>query len=668
LLDLLSVEICEWDGSECVLPLIRELTAELRPPEQLKVSGDGIYGTIWNTRRDDLDPERTYRIRVLASGGELGHVDVDVLDPDADDRKEGDTDHVHLVPGQTLPIRFVVEVGTGERAGSGGGTVELAGGDVVLDVPAGALTQDALLTAAPTNNVPSGGPPIVPGTAWAFGPEGIEFEHPVFMTIAYDPGNVPADVDENELRIHKLVDGEFIQQNAGLVDLVNHTVSAEVDGFSVFVVIPRDPENPEDVLPPEVRSLQVLDPTTGTYGNAVTIDVSAADGRLDFRLHMVDDGTGVDWFYVQVLSPSGQQLRYPCYTSQDPNPGGQDTNGFWDCGEGFPQYAEAGLWTVRGVYVEDNIHNAIWHWDQQRGLCDNVHDRCIPNVPQITVNSSPEDITPPIVQSFEVSPDATPRVFGPSVSVAASTQWQRVVFGLQATDDLAGVGGVFRWDRIEFRVIGPSGQDRWTSDCTLTQGTELSGFWECYLWLPPQSEAGTWVVDWMQVTDRVGNGGSSGRSRFRPDGNGQLCNQEGTCFTPPSVQVLGTGDGEPPSLASVGIALDGSDVVTTTLVLDGLSGVSGVYIRYNSVETTQWQDCSATMTAGTPNAGSWACTISFPVTAARGQWALALWVYDIADNWRYYSRRPSDGFLCYWDPTTSQQICEDFGDTDLILQ
>jgi hypothetical protein len=74
------------------------------------------------------------------------------------------------------------------------------------------------------------------------------------------------------------------------------------------------------------------------------------------------------------------------------------------------------------------------------------------------------------------------------------------------------------------------------------------------------------------------------------------------------------------------------------------------------------------MTAGTPNAGSWACTISFPVTAARGQWALALWVYDIADNWRYYSRRPSDGFLCYWDPTTSQQICEDFGDTDLILQ
>ena len=40
----------------------------------------------------------------------------------------------------------------------------------------------------------------------------------------------------------------FVQQDAGLVDLDEHTVSAEVTGFSVFVVLPRDPDNLERLV------------------------------------------------------------------------------------------------------------------------------------------------------------------------------------------------------------------------------------------------------------------------------------------------------------------------------------------------------------------------------------------------------------------------------------
>ncbi|NNL29637.1 MAG: hypothetical protein HKO77_01375, partial [Gemmatimonadetes bacterium] len=230
LLDLLSVEICEWNGTECVLPLVREITADLNAPERIFVSDDGVYATVWSTRKDDLDPERIYRIRVLASGGLLGYVDVDVVEPGRNRRSSGGEDHVHLVAGQSLSIGFVIEEGTGERAGSDGGVVELAGGQITLDLPAGALQGDVLLTATPTDDVPTGGPPIVPGTAWDFGPDGIEFDHPVFMTIPFDPADVPSGVDPNELRIHKVVNGEFVQQNAGLVDLGNNTVSAQVDG------------------------------------------------------------------------------------------------------------------------------------------------------------------------------------------------------------------------------------------------------------------------------------------------------------------------------------------------------------------------------------------------------------------------------------------------------
>ena len=676
LLDLLSIEICAWDGSECVLPLVREMTAELRAPERLKVSDDAIYGSVWNTRSDDLDPNQTYRIRVLASGGELAYVDVDVLDPD--DRNEGDTDHVHIVPGQTLPIRFVIEVGTGERAGADGGVVELAGGQVVLDVPEGALTGDAFLTAAPTDDVPSGGPPIVPGTAWAFGPDGIEFEHPVFMTIAYNRADLPDGVDENVLRIHKLVDGEFVQQNAGLVDLINHTVSAEVDGFSVFVVIPRDPDNPEDIEAPEVRSMQVFDPATGTFGDAVTIDVSGADQVVSVRLAMTDDISGVLALVVQFVGPSGEQLRNGCdlalLDEQPPN-AGSDTNGEWLCPTTWPPYSEAGTWSVRFVRVTDKTGNRrVYTASESGALCDlrDVLADCIAPSTEVTVVSVPTDLTAPTIQSFAVSLDTQPRVFGPSVTVNASTGPTTLIFGWAATDDLSGVGvdpSEQRFPGFFFGLvlIGPSGQGSgWFCWDTPASGTRLDGFWECDPPIRQFAEEGTWRVTQLRVTDRVGNGGGFQNS-YRENGMGELCNGAGACVSQPTVEVIGAGDSEPPALVGLGIALDGSDVVTTMPFTDNISGVSRVSVSYSSTETTQFQLCEASLTGGTPQGGVWACTISFPQFAALGQWVVRIFARDAAENTRSYFRRASDGFLCYNDPDIGQ-VCQDFGDTDIILQ
>jgi len=274
LLDLLAVEICEWTGDGCALPLIRRITSEVRPPEGLKVNESaGFYRALWTTKGDDLDPEKTYRVRVLASGGELGHADVDVVEEDEGGWNPQGAEMVRLAQGDGLPIVFRIEEGLGERAGAEDRTVTLAGRAVTLDLPEGALSGDVFFTATPAD-VPPGGPPIAPGTAWDLGPDGLDFGVPVWLTLSYDPANLPPGTEEDELRIHKLVDGKFIKMDAGSVDEVEHTVTALVDGFSVYVAS----ESSHDV--------RVCGAVGGDFPNYATLAAGVAAVAEDGVVHL----------------------------------------------------------------------------------------------------------------------------------------------------------------------------------------------------------------------------------------------------------------------------------------------------------------------------------------------------------------------------------------------
>src|SRR5512134_1338261 len=101
LLDLLAIEICEWDGSACVGAPVRRITSANGPSEGLRVvPGAEVYRAPWHTGPDGLDPAKSYRLRVLASGGELGHADLDILDPSE-------------VPGPDTPAAGAVTVVNG---------------------------------------------------------------------------------------------------------------------------------------------------------------------------------------------------------------------------------------------------------------------------------------------------------------------------------------------------------------------------------------------------------------------------------------------------------------------------------------------------------------------------------------------------------------------------
>ena len=670
LLDLLAVEICEWNGSACVQPLVRRLTSRDDPPARLQLTDDASYRALWKTQGDRLDPARNYRIRVLASGGELGHVDVDVVAPE-ENSAPAQPGYVKLVAGSTLPIGFVIEKGTGERAGAGGGTIELTGG-VKLEIPPGALQEDVFFTAVPAANLPPGNTPMIPGTAWDFGPDGLVFAKPVVMTIPYDPAAVPAGVAQGELRIHKLVNGAYQQQNAGLVDLVNHTVSAEVNGFSVYVVLLRDPNNLEDIEAPVIRAFEVRDAGTPTFGSSATLDVSTGDATLVTRIALTDDISGVNWIDLRWISPTGRQVRFPCYRGGAPN-SGSDTNGEWECSAIFPRYAEGGLWQPQVVWIRDNVQNQAVFVKFAGGFCQITNPtNCLTNLPQITVNSATPDINPPVLQSLGVSLDVQPRTFGSSVAVDAGTGPRRIWFGFSATDNLSGIGGFQPYDYFWLSLAGPNSQPvDYIGTCSLTQGTSVNGFWECFVDVPALAQTGTWRLARLRVPDRVGNGGWSGFSDFLPNGSGQLCNSSQNCVTSPTVNVTSTGDGAPPTLQSVAIQADQGgtqgEVTTTLAITDDISGVAFVRVNYTSTTTTQFRECYPPRTSGTATNGSWACSITFSTLAARGQWALNVEVIDVAGNRRFYSRRASDGFLCYFDPTTNSQVCQNFGTTDLVL-
>jgi ZU5 domain len=667
LLDLLSVEICEWNGTACVQPVLRRLTSKDDPPAGLTISDDGVYQALWKTQGSNLDPARNYRVRVLASGGELGHVDVDVVGSGRDPASPAG--YVRMNAGSTLPVTFVVEKGIGARVGAAGGTITLANG-VRLTFPAGALPQDVFITAVPATNLPPSNKPIVPGTAWDFGPDGLVFAKPVVVTIPYDPAAVPAGVPQAELRIHKLVNGSYEQQDAGLVDLVNHTVSAELKGFSVYVIIQRDPQNLQDVEAPEIRAFEVRNSTTPTFGGSTTLDVSTGDATLFTRLAMVDNGSGVGFMDLRWFSPTGRQLRFPCYRGGAPETG-SDTNGEWICTAIFPRHAEGGLWRADVVWIRDKVENqALFVNNGQGGFCQtNKPTNCLTSLPQVTVVSATPDVNPPVLQTLGVSLDVQPRAFGASVAVDAGLSARRVWFGFPATDNLTGIGGFQIFDYFWLQLIGPSNQFvDFLRTCSLTQGTNVNGFWECFVDIPAQAQTGTWRLARLRVPDRAGNGGWSGFSDFVPNGTSQLCNPGGNCVPSPTIQVTSTGDGAAPTLESVSIQANAGQVTTTLGLTDNISGLSFVRVQYTSAVTTQFQQCIAPRTSGTSTNGTWACTINFSALAALGRWDLFVEVQDVAGNRRSYNRRASDGFMCYFDTGTNTQVCKDFGDTDLILE
>jgi hypothetical protein len=571
-------------------------------------------------------------------------------------------------PGSQL--RVTIEAG--REVDETGGTIALQGGQVALDLPAGAAGGPLFITAAPYSGpFPTGATPVG-GAAWDLGPDGTTFAHPVTLTFHYDPAAIPAGVPEAELRIHKVVNGTFVQQNAGVVDVVNHTVSAEINGFSVYVLIRRQfPGSVEDLQAPVLRSIEMLDPVTGTWGAAPMLDVSGGDLVLKTRLTMTDDISGVNEIYLTYVSPTGRQYRYPCYNSGFiPPQSGSDTNGDWECESNWPQYSESGAWQVSGLSVRDKVRNYAYYFSSPSGFCNG--SLCVPAVPAVTVVANPTDITAPsLVGALEVGlGGVTPPMFASQVSVDVATSSRNITFQFAATDDLSGVS--YLWQatpQVAFLgtylyVTSPSGSAYFYAYCyDLTQGTPLDGTWQCAATVPQSAETGSWNVQFFVIRDRVGN-----QAVFNANGSGQLClNGGGMCVQAPVVDVTSLGDNQGPLIQAMTLSSTNADATVALDLTDDLSGFSFGWVTFSSTTSSQYEQCYLPAPGGPSTTVSTTCTVTFSQYAARGQWVMSLYLYDLAGNVRSYFRRAADGYLCYRD-AQGQDVCQDFGDSDVVLR
>ena len=107
------VEICEWTGTECVLPLLAQFTTTTGPGSETVrvVPEDERYIVNWHTDEFGLDDTKTYRIVAQVDGQELGHADVDVVSSGKDLKNVDTGEFIPLKDGRTLPIKFRIEEG-----------------------------------------------------------------------------------------------------------------------------------------------------------------------------------------------------------------------------------------------------------------------------------------------------------------------------------------------------------------------------------------------------------------------------------------------------------------------------------------------------------------------------------------------------------------------------
>jgi Tol biopolymer transport system component len=231
------VQVCELRADGCAE--VARFTAEGKGLERVSTSEFfEHYLAIWRTDGPTVRVGVTYRAIVLAARTALGYADVKVVRTVREARSIDRTRYAVAVKGLPLPIRFRIETGAVFPIGPAGGSVTAAAGVVQLDFPAGAVSGVVGITVVPATDRPADAPAPIAGTAFAFGPDGSRFAQPVRLAIHYDPAAVANGVDQNSLRLHKLVGSEWVEVAGSSVDVATQTVRGEIGGFSEYGVLP----------------------------------------------------------------------------------------------------------------------------------------------------------------------------------------------------------------------------------------------------------------------------------------------------------------------------------------------------------------------------------------------------------------------------------------------
>ncbi|MFN7966645.1 MAG: hypothetical protein U0V87_13260 [Acidobacteriota bacterium] len=266
-----------------------------------------------------------------------------------------------------------------------------------------------------------------------------------------------------------------------------------IAGFPTDLTVTSD----TDIVAPNITALSFTP-------NAVTVSTGAK--TVTCTMTLTDAKSGVDTASCFFSAPTASSQQAQGCTSNTLKSGTRQ-NGVFECVLTIPQYADAGTWTAN-VIANDAVGNSAVFDPaalQAKGLPTNL-----------TVTSSPEDITGPNQTSFTFSPTTANAGAGPTTITCT--------FGF--TDSPAGVStSSCDFDFNDFTVFPPVSQSQGCTATALASGTRQSGTMSCTFVIPRYSAPGNWFAT-TNYTDAVGNS-----STFNP-------------ATPLSVTCGGGGDPE----------------------------------------------------------------------------------------------------------------------------
>ncbi len=127
------------------------------------------------------------------------------------------------------------------------------------------------------------------GLTYDFRPDGATFDQPVTITFTYDPNNIPAGVNEEDLSIafYDDINGEWVVLQNIVVDPSTHTITGETTHFTAFAVLSLiEPASfaisdliftPAEIYTGETTSISVLVTNTGDLSGTYSVVLKIND-------------------------------------------------------------------------------------------------------------------------------------------------------------------------------------------------------------------------------------------------------------------------------------------------------------------------------------------------------------------------------------------------------
>lgn len=365
-----------------------------------------------------------------------------------------------------------------------------------------------------------------------------------------------------------------------------------------------------DTTPPVLTAFTFVPASINTDSGDATITVSA---------QATDDLTGV------CANPDNSSGCVPLQAHFVNQSSGQNYNVVLDLVAGtyndgtfrgtitFPEYSASGAWDVQFVVLSDANGNLVYIYEPE------LNGKGFQT--QLTNTGSIQDVTPPVLTAFSFAP----------TSIDTDSGDATVTVTAQAKDDLTGVcanpdnsSGCVPL-QVHFANL-PTGQS-YDAVLDLTSGTYKDGTFEGQLTFPRYTAAGTWDVQRVAISDKIGNLVYLSESDLTSKGfSTQLVINSSGDTTPP---VLSAFSFSPVTIntanapATINVSAQATDDLTGVCANpSNSSGCVPLQAHFGNLSTGQSHDVVLDLVAGTYNNGTFEGQLTFPRYSAPGIWIL----------------------------------------------